>query len=518
MTVKFITAKEAVKLIPNGAVIGLEGFMGNVVAEEILEEMETAFLEVGAPNALTTIYSAGIGDSGDLGMNRLAYKGMSKMVIGGHWGLAPKLQPLVAANELQAYNFPQGVISQAFRELAAGKNFLISKTGLGTFVDPEQAGGRLNEVTPALVDKIQLDNEDYLMYHFPRPNVAILRGTYADEDGNISMDEESLTLETTSIATAAHNNGGIVIVQVKHVVKSGSLDPKSIKVPGILVDYVVEVADVTKHKQTLASQYKSEFVTAGLVVNDDAAPLKLDQKKIIGRRGAMLVPEETRVVNYGIGVPEYVAAVFKEEGLGDNFTAVLEPGTFGGAPQGGFDFGSAISPEAIIDQNLMFDFYDGGGIDVAYLGLAEVDQFGNVNVSKFGPKIAGTGGFVNISQNTHTVIFTGTLTAGGLKTSINANGELQIDNEGRAKKFVQNVEQITFSAATARHNKQNVYYVTERAVFKLVEDGVQLLEIAPGVDLQKDVLDQMDFKPIVQKDVLNKMDSKIFRDEKMGLQ
>lgn len=517
MTVKFISAKEVPGLIKDGDVVAVGGFIGTGVAEEIHEAVGNAYAEYAHPSNLTLLYAAGIGDGGERGLNHYGQEGMLKCVIGGHWGLAPKLQPLVASNQIEAYNFPQGVMSQLFREVAANKPFLLSRVGLGTFVDPDIDGGKLNEKTVKdLVTKMTFDDEDFLAYTIPKPNVAILKGTYADENGNISFDDEPLTLEATSVAMATKNSGGIVIVQVKNRVTTGSFDPRLVKIPGLFVDYVVEVTDVTKHMQTFATQYNSEFIKSGIVKAEVSKAFPLNEKKIIARKSAMLLPPNAKIVNYGIGVPEYVAAVLKEEGIDRGYIPTLEPGTFGGTPQGGLDFGAAISPEAIIDQTLMFDFYDGGGLDVAFLGLAECDQYGNINVSKFGPKIAGTGGFVNITQNTKNVVFCGTFTAGGLKTSVN-NGELSIDNEGKAMKFVENVEQITFSAETARKNKQNVYYVTERAVFKLVADGIQLLEIAPGIDLQKDVLDHMAFKPIIYTNSFVTMEPAIFKEDKMGL-
>ncbi|MDR0297997.1 MAG: 3-oxoacid CoA-transferase [Streptococcaceae bacterium] len=517
MTVKFIASKEVPALIKDGAVIAVEGFIGTGVAEEIHEEMGKSFIENGHPKNLTLLYAAGIGDGGERGLNHYANHGQLKRVIGGHWGLAPKLQPLVAANEIEAYNFPQGVMSQIFREIAAGKNFLFSKVGLGTFVDPDVDGGKLNEKTvEELVDKVSFENEEYLVYHLPKPQVAILKGTYADENGNISFEEEHLTLEATAMAMAVKNSGGIVIVQVKNKVKSGSLDPKSVKIPGLVVDYVVEVADQSKHMQTFGTQFNSEFLNAGILKAENTGVIKLDQRKVIARRSAQLLPENAKIVNFGIGMPEAISFVLKEENVNDNYTTTIEPGSFGGIPQGGLDFGATIAPEAIIDQNAMFDFYDGGGIDVAFLGLAECDEKGNINVSKFGPKIAGTGGFVNITQNTPVVVFCGTFTAGGLKTSVE-NGALHITSEGKNIKFVKNVEQITFSAETARKNKQTVYYVTERALFKLVDDGIQLLEIAPGVDLQRDILDEMAFKPIIEKEKLTVMETAIFKEGKIGL-
>lgn len=516
MTVKFIKAKEVPTLIKDGDILAVEGFIGTGVAEEIHEAIEMHYNEHQQPKDLTLLYAAGIGDSGERGLNHYAKEGLLKRVIGGHWGLAPKLQPLVSANLIEAYNFPQGVLSQMFRDMAAKKPFLISKVGLGTFVDPEISGGKLNEITTEdLVTKMNFDGEDYLAYKLLAPNVAIMKGTYADDKGNISFDDEPLTLEATSLAMAVKNSGGIVIVQVKRRVSTGSLDPKLVKIPGLLVDYIVEVEDESKHMQTFGTQFNSDFIRSNIVKSEGAVNVPLNERKIIARRSAELIPSDAKIVNYGIGMPEVISSVLKEEGANDRFTTTIEPGSFGGIPVGGLDFGAAISPEAIIDQSYMFDFYDGGGIDIAFLGLAECDKHGNINVSKFGPKIAGAGGFINITQNTKNVVFCGTFTAGGLKTEVK-DGKLNILTEGKKSKFVEDVEQITFSGDTAIKNGQNIYYVTERAVFKLIKDGVELIEVAPGIDLEKDIFSHMSFKPIVSKK-LKIMDEKIFLDCKMNL-
>ncbi|MGV0168290.1 acyl CoA:acetate/3-ketoacid CoA transferase [Furfurilactobacillus sp. WILCCON 0119] len=517
MTVQFIDSNAAAKLIPDDATIALEGFLGSDVAEEILRAIRARYDTEGHPKALEVWHASGVGDGVAKGTNNLAAKGLLKRLVGGHWGLAPQLEPLVEANDFEAYNFPQGVLSQIFRDSAAHKPIQISRVGLGTFIDPDIEGGRLNAAAKKhdLVSKIKVHGEDYLAYEVPKPNVAILRGTFADENGNITFDDEPLTLESTSIAMAAHNNGGKVFVQVKRVLKAGSMKPKDIRIPGLLVDYVVETADETMTMQSNTTQYNPDYINQDVIKPAGAINVPLDAKKVIARRAAMFKKDTDQIVNYGIGkYPETVSLVLKEEGAAENITTTVEPGTFGGVPIGGGDFGCAISPEATIDQPYMFDFYDGGGIDITFLGLAELDQKGNINVSKFGPKIAGTGGFVNITQNTPTVIYTGTFTAGGLRESIQ-DGNLVIDQEGRRNKLVDAVEQITFSGPVAYSNQQNVYYVTERAVFKLVANGIELIEIAPGMDLQRDILAHMDFEPQISP-TLSYMDARIFQDALMG--
>ena len=511
---KFIKSSQVGSLIKDGSVIGVGGFVGIGVAEEIHVEMEKSFLKEGKPKDLTLIYAAGIGDGKDRGLNHYAHEGFVKRIIGGHWGLAPKLQPLVVSNKVEAYNFPQGAIAQLLRDSAAGKPRTITKVGLGTYVDPDLDGGKLNDFTKEdLVEKISFDGKDYLAYKTQKIDVAILKGSEADEKGNIGFSKEPLTLEALALAMNARNNGGKVIVQVEKKVKNGTINPKDVKIPHILVDHVVVVDDVKNHMQTFATQYNEDFVRSdiSLDVNNDRYPL--NERKVIAKRAAMLLDESKKVLNYGIGVPEVIAQVLREEGRDHLFTPTVEPGAIGGTPAGGLDFGASVTPDAIIDQPYMFDFYDGGGIDMTFLGLAQCDEKGNINVSKFGPKIAGCGGFINITQNSGEIVFCGTFTAGGLKIAIE-NGELNILQEGKAKKFIKEVEHITFSGEVAKNDNKKVTYVTERAVFELRPEGLVLTEIAPGVELEKDILSQMEFTPIIS-DNLKLMDEKIFRDESM---
>ncbi len=510
---EFISAKEVAKKIKNNSVVATGGFVGIGVAEEILTEIENYYLENKRPTNLTLIYAAGQGDGKDKGLNHLAHEGMVSKVIGGHWGLAPKLGTLALENKIQGYNLPQGVISHMFRDIASGKKGTISKIGIGTFVDPQLQGGKVNEVTTEeIVKDISIEGERYLYFKAPsKIDFAILRGTLSDEDGNISLEKEALTLESLALAMATRNSGGKIAVQVEKKVKNGSINPKLVGIPSIFVDYVVVCSDAKYHHQTFGTEYDETFVNSSILVNDLKKKSALDERKIIARRCAMFLSKDDKILNYGIGMPEGIAEVLKDGNQEHLFTPTVEPGAIGGTPAGGLSFGASVTPQAIIDQPYQFDFYDGGGLDVAFLGLAQCDSSGDINVSKFGPKIAGCGGFINISQNAKKVVFCGTFTAGGLEIEIK-DDQIKIITEGKNKKFIKKVEQITFSSKTANLNNQPVYYVTERAVFKLSKDGLELIEIAPGIDLEKDVLKNMEFKPIISPE-LKLMDKRIFEDD-----
>lgn len=512
---KVKSVDEAIKLIKNGDTIAVSGFVGFCNPEEITGAIEKNFLKTGSPNNLVLVFGAGQGNGKNRGMNHFAHEGLVRRVIGGHWNLSPKLGQLALDNKCEAYNFPQGIITHLFRDIAAGRPGLISHVGLNTFVDPRVDGGKINSVTKEdLVEVMKFYGREWLFYKAFPINVGIIRGTTADENGNITMEKEGLYVEALPVAQAAKNSGGIVIAQVERVVKKGELNSKHVKIPGIYVDAIV-VADPQNHWQTNLEQY-SPYISGELIApNQNSNHLPLSERKVIARRAAMELTPNT-IVNLGIGIPDGIAAVAAEEGIKDRFTLTVEAGPIGGTPTGGLDFGGSINAEAIIEHQSQFDFYDGGGLDVCFLGMAQVDKSGNVNVSRFKNRIAGCGGFINISQNTKKVVFCGTLTGGGLEIEI-ANGNLKIINEGKEKKFVNNVMQITFSGQTAKRTKQEVIFITERAVFQLKQGGLVLTEIAPGVDLEKDIKAQVEFPLMVSKK-LKLMDTRIFQPQKMNLQ
>ncbi|HEU5296554.1 MAG TPA: acyl CoA:acetate/3-ketoacid CoA transferase [Burkholderiaceae bacterium] len=515
---KVVSADEAVRLIRSGDTVATGGFVGIGFAEGIAQALEALYTnpEIAAsdkPHDLTLLYAAGQGDGHQRGLNHLGHAGLVKRAIGGHWGLVPKLQKLAVENQIEAYNLPQGVITHLYRDIAAGKPGHLSRIGLGTFVDPRFGGGKLNaRTTEDLVTLMTVRGEEYLFYAALPVQVAIVRGTTADPDGNITMEREALTLESLSIATAARNSGGLVIVQVERLAARGALNPRQVKIPGVLVDCVV-VAPPELHQQTFATAYNPAYAAELRVPTDSALPTPLDVRKVIARRAVMEL-QANSVVNLGIGMPEGVAAVAAEEKIADLITLTAEPGVIGGIPAGGLNFGAAINPQAVIDQPYQFDFYDGGGLDVAVLGLAQADAEGNVNVSKFGPRLAGAGGFINISQSAKKVIFAGTFLSGGCDIGV-ADAMLRIARDAPTRKFVAQVEHRTFSGRHAARQGKEVLYVTERCVFELADDGLVLTEIAPGVDLERDVLAHMGFRPRIEGP--RTMDERIFRDEPMDM-
>ncbi len=488
----------AARLIRNGQTVACGGFVGAAHPEALTAAIERRFKSGDGPENLTLVYGAGQGDGKSRGLNHLAHEGLVRRVIGGHWGLVPGLGQMAISGKIEAYNFPQGVICQLFRDIAAGRPGCITHVGLGTFIDPESRGGRLNAATAKeLVSRIELDGRTWLFYRAFPIDVGLIRATAADPFGNLIMDEEAVIGEVLPIAQAAHNCGGKVIAQARRLLDRPA-PPHQVRVPGTLVDQIV-VSEEADHQQTFAESLNPSYFSSrpGNIAQHEfhSERLPAGVRRIIASRACDELLAGA-VANLGIGMPEGVALIAAERQMLDQITLTVESGPIGGIPAGGLSFGASAWPEAIIDQPAQFDFYDGGGLDYAALGAAQVDQHGNVNVSKFHDRVAGVGGFVNISQNARRVVFCGALTSGGLDVEI-VDSQLRIIREGSIRKFVDQVEQVSFSGDVAARSGRDILFVTERAVFELTTKGLRLTEVAPGIDVQTQILNLMDFLPII---------------------
>ena len=508
-----ITADEAAQILQDGDAILISGSGGgHAVPEALLAAVERRFLADKSPRRLTSVSVVGVGDRAALGATHLAHEGLLERSITSALVDSPGLVRLAAEDKIAAYTLPQGVLSQLMRDMAAGRPGLITKTGLNTFVDPRQQGARQSPRTPPdFVEVIDLAGEEWLFFKPVPVSIAFLRGTTADEDGNVTMEEEAVLGEMLAMAQATRRAGGIVIVQVKRMAKRGTLHGKDVKIPGILVDFVVVDRD---QSQTYATYYDPSYSGELRIPVDNIGSLPFGPRKVIVRRAAMeLFPGA--ICNLGAGVSTGLSTIVAEEGLLDAAILTNEQGIIGGAPITGRDSGGGQNFAAMIEQPSQFDFYDGGGLDLAFLSFAEVDAEGNVNVSRFGDRIIGVGGFINISQNAKCVIFSGTLTAGELDIAWE-DGKTIIRNEGRHRKFVPKLEQVCYNAAMGRARGQTTIFVTERAVFRVGREGLELTEIAPEIDVERDVIAQMGFRPAVARD-LKVMDARIFKWGLMGL-
>jgi propionate CoA-transferase len=512
---KLLSAKAAAALIQDGAVIGASAIVLAGWPEQLAMALETRFLENGHPANVTLIHAAGVGDWKSRGAERFAHPGMIARWIGGHLGLAPGLAKMVVDGVIEGYCLPQGVIASLWRETAAHRPGLITKTGLLTFVDPRLEGGKLNsKTTKDIVKVIQFEGEEWMFYAAIKIDVAIIRGSTIDEAGNLTAEDEGALLECLPLAQAAKNNGGIVIAEAEYLTKNGTLNPKSVRVPGVLVDYIV-ISEPENHCQSAGTRFNPGFSGRTHEPLAGLPKMALNERLIIARRAAMeLIPGCT--VNLGIGLPEGVASVAASEGVADQLTLTTESGTIGGIPAGGKDFGMSYNCDAFVETMTQFDWYSGGGLDIAYLGAAQVDEAGNVNVSKFNGQFVGCGGFIDITQHAKKLVYCGTFTAGGLAIGV-SDGKLSISHEGKAQKYVKTVEQVTFSGAYAAKTKQPVLFITERAVFELQDGHVVLIEVAPGLDADRDVIAHMEFVPQKSR-MLKSMPLEIFQPKWGGLQ
>ena len=511
---KLVSAAEAVNCIQSGSVLAVDGFVGSVCPEELLTAVEQRFLETGQPANLTVWASTGSGDTRGKGLDRLHHDGIVRRLVVSYLNLNRKLQKRLVDNEIGGFLLPLGVMVQLYREIAGGRPGLITHVGLGTFVDPRHGGGRVNTRTEGeIVKLVELEGQEWLLYPSFKPDAGLLRGTTADEDGNITMEREIATFQGPSFAQAVHNSGGTVIAQVERVVPRGTLHPRRVVIPGHLVDRVV-ISKPENHKQTFQVAYNPVFAGDEKADLTTIEPMTLDIRKLIGRRAAMEL-RRGDVVNLGVGIPEFVATVAREEGAGDLFTLTVESGATGGFPAYGLSFGAAINATSVIDHTYQFDFYDGGGLDITFVGLAQMDRSGNVNVSRLANRVPGIGGFFNVTQSADRVVFCGQFTAGDTDIVIE-DGGLIIRKDGDVTKFVQAVEQITYNGAVGLGRGQQVLAVTERAVFRIEVDGPVLIEIAPGADLDRDILGKMAFRPRIAKD-LREIDPALFLPGNIGL-
>jgi propionate CoA-transferase len=509
-----MSAEEAARLIENNSTIATIGMTLVSASESILKAIEHEFLTTGRPNNLTLVHSCGQSDR-DRGIQHFSHEGMLKTIIGGHWGLQPKMMDLIANNKILAYCIPQGQFAQLYRSMAGGEPGKITKVGLGTFIDPRLGGGKMNEITknaPDIIDVVTIDGEEYLRYKPIPLDYCIIRGTYIDELGNLTTDEEAMKLEVLPAVLACKKFGGKVIAQAKYKVQAGTLHCKRVEVPGVFIDAAVICPNPEEdHRQTHSFAFNPAYCGDIKVPVGKDETLPLTVRKAIGRRGMMeLSPDD--ILNVGTGIPnDVVGPIIAEEGIGDDVTITVESGIYGGIPMGGIDFGIAKNNFALIRHDDQFDYYNGVGADVTFMGAGEVDAAGNVNATKLGPLPTGAGGFVDITANAKHVVFCATFTGKGLKCSFH-DKKIHIDHEGSLIKFVKQLQQISYNADLAFKHGHKMHYVTERAVFELTKNGLMLTEIADGIDLQRQILDLMDFKPLISPD-LCKINPLVFNDK-----
>jgi len=491
---KVATTDEAAAQVASGTTLAIGGSGHLLQAPDgLLAALERRYATTNEPRGLMVVHTMGLGNNAEAGMSRLGASGLVRRFIGSHYGHNPNLMDAIAQDQVEAFGIPGGVLSLLYREIAGNRPGLVTRVGLGTYVDPRVDGGRLNKrATGSIAEVLQLAGREWLFYPSFPINVCFIRATTADTDGNLTMEDEAGLADNLALASAVHNSGGVVIAEVKRLAEARSLAPKDVRVPGILVDFVAVVPDQQQTAATTYSPYLAGVLRAPVT---EAPHLSDGPRKVVARRAA----DELRsgdIVNLGFGISTGVAAILAEEGCYDEVVFSVEQGIIGGVPSHGLDSGTAVNAQAFIDEGAQFDLYDGGVLDVCCVSFGEVDALGNVNVSKLGGRAVGPGGFINITQNSKKVIFCGTLTGGGLEVGITEQG-LTIEQEGRYAKFVPAVDQITFSARETLAAGREIVYVTERAVFRMTKAGLELTEIAPGIELERDVLQQMAFRPIV---------------------
>lgn len=514
----FITAEEAAGYLKDGMTLCPVAMTLVSACESILKEIEKSYRETGHPANLTLLHSCGQSDRKD-GIQHLAHEGLVTRIIGSHWGLQPRWMEMIANSQVDAYCLPQGQIAQLYRSMACGLPGKMSKVGLGTFVDPRYEGGKMNERTKKLGDIVEImevHGEEYMFYREIPIDVCMIRGTECDEMGNLTTTEEAMKLEVLAAVLAAKRYGGKVIAQVKRVVQTGTLNPKDVTVPGVFIDGIVVCENPEEdHRQTSSWVYDPSYSGQARVPQNAIPPLPLNVRKFIGRRAIREVYGGC-VVNLGTGIPnDVIGNICNEEGLNNDIMITVESGIYGGVQAGGIDFGIGQNLYAMIGHHEQMDYYNGAGVDVTFMGFGELDGDGNINATKMGPRCTGCGGFIDITQNAKKVVFCGTFTASGCEFAFEDH-KLTIVKEGKIRKMVGQVAQYSFNGKLAREKNQEVYIVTERAVFCLVPEGVKLMEIAPGIDLKTQVLDLMDFVPIISED-LKVMDESLFNQGPMNM-
>jgi propionate CoA-transferase len=522
MRSKLISLEHAAGLIPDHAVVTVSSSSGLGCPDAMMKAVGQRFADSGSPRSLTTIHPIAAGDMyGIDGIDHLAQPGLLKRIIGGSYPSGPSSMPspkiwqMIHNNEVEAYNFPSGILYHMHREAAAKRPGVLTKVGWDTVVDPRHRGGRMNDATTEdLVRLVEFDGDQWLYFKSIPVDVALIRATTADEYGNLSYEHEGAYLGALDQALAARNNGGIVIAQVKRLTAAGALNPQAVRVPGTLVDYVVLAPDQMQTTQTAYEPAISGEIRRPL---DSFEGVPFDVQKVIARRAALeLRPGEA--VNLGFGISAQVPYILLEEGLHGAVTWVIEQGAVGGLPLRDFQFGCASNLQAIVASPDQFTYFQGAGFDRSLLSFMQVDQHGSVNVSRLALKphvTAGIGGFIDITANARNLVFSGFFTAGGLDLQI-ANGELRIVKEGKFPKFVPEIEEVTYSGRRGVELGQHVTYITERCVIQLLPDGLTVTEVAPGIDVHRDVLAQAGIPLRISPD-LKPMDSRLFRPEPMGL-